>query len=93
MKRDDRQKLIFFLKIFSGWPGVIDPSDAVETTRHRKKIEKDGSYANAVKELVNTVEKCISQNNQIDLFEEYFYEEESEHFVENISTKTLMLFK
>jgi len=27
------------------------------------------------------------------LFEEYFVDEESEHFVENISIKTLMLFK
>jgi dynein intermediate chain 2, axonemal len=33
------------------------------------------------------------KNNQIDMFEEYFVNEESEHIVENISTKTLMLFK
>ncbi len=33
------------------------------------------------------------RNNQIDMFEEYFLNEESDHVVENISTKTLMLFK
>lgn len=33
------------------------------------------------------------KNNQIDMFEEYFVNEESDHIVENISTKTLMLFK
>lgn len=48
---------------------------------------------NAVKDLTQTIEKCIEQNNQIDLFEEYFVDEISEHLTENISTKTLMLFK
>ena len=47
----------------------------------------------AVKDLATIVEKCIEQNNQIDLFEEYFINEESEHLTENITTKTLMLFK
>jgi hypothetical protein len=33
------------------------------------------------------------RNNQIDMFQEYFIGEESDHVVENISTKTLMLLK
>ena len=47
----------------------------------------------AVKDLAINIEKCIEQNNQIDLFEEYFVDEISEHLTENITTKTLMLFK
>ena len=43
--------------------------------------------------MTENVEVCLEQNNQIDLFEEYFLDETSEHFVENITTKTLMLFK
>jgi dynein intermediate chain 2 len=33
------------------------------------------------------------QNNEIDLFEEYFSGEQPEHLSENISTKTMMIFK
>lgn len=64
-----------------------------DQTKYRRRFEKDAAFAIAVKELSTTVEKCILQNNQIDLFEEYFLDEESEHQVENLSTKTLMLFK
>lgn len=76
-----------------GWPAGVDPTEPQETAKHKKKIEKDASFAVAVKELSGHIEKCIYQNNQIDLFEEYFLDEESEHQVENLSTKTLMLFK
>ena len=56
-------------------------------------MEREVPFTTAVKDLAVIVEKCIEQNNQIDLFEEYFINEESEHLTENISTKTLMLFK
>ena len=71
----------------------MDPTEPFETNKWRKKAEKDPVYMTSVKDLVGTAEKCISQNNQIDLFEEYFLNEESELFHENLSTKTLMLFK
>ena len=56
-------------------------------------MEREVPFTTAVKDLAVIVEKCIEQNNQIDLFEEYFINEESEHLTENISTKTLMFFK
>ena len=46
-----------------------------------------------MRELVTESEKCIRQNNEIDLFEEYFAGEQPDHQAEQISTKTLMLFK
>ena len=46
-----------------------------------------------VKDLALNFDKCIKQINQIDPFEEYFIDEISEHFTDNITTKTLMLFK
>jgi dynein intermediate chain 2 len=46
-----------------------------------------------VKALCEIAERTMLKNNQIDMFEEYFVNEESDHVVENISTKTLMLFK
>ena len=77
----------------SGWPIYIDPTESVETLRWRKKVEREVPFTTAVKDLAVIVEKCIEQNNQIDLFEEYFINEESEHLTENITTKTLLLFK
>ena len=58
-----------------------------------KKIDKDQNFAAQVKALCEVAERCMLQNKQIDMFEEYFQDEESEHVVENISTKTLMLLK
>ncbi|MFO0131454.1 MAG: hypothetical protein ACK52J_02675 [bacterium] len=84
-------KEVLILKI--GWPAGIDPTEPVETIRWRKKVEREVPFMTAVKDLTSTIEKCIEQNNQIDLFEEYFVDEISEHLTENITTKTLMLFK
>ena len=58
-----------------------------------KKIDKDQSFAAQVKSLCEIAERCMLKNNQIDMFEEYFKDEESEHIVESLSTKTLMLLK
>ena len=58
-----------------------------------KKVDKDQSFATQVKALCEVAERCMLKNNQIDMFEEYFKDEESDHIVENISTKTLMLLK
>ncbi|CAD8107748.1 unnamed protein product [Paramecium sonneborni] len=73
-----------------GWPTGIDPMEQQDQNKYRRGFEKDAAFAVAVKELCNTVEKCILQNNQIDLFEEYFLDEESEHQVENLSTKLIL---
>lgn len=58
-----------------------------------KKVDKDQIFAAQVKSLCELAEKCMLKNNQIDMYEEYFVNEESEHIVENISLKTQMLFK
>lgn len=58
-----------------------------------KKIDKDQGFASQVKHLCEIAEKILFKNKQIDMFEEYFMNEESEHVIENISTKTLMILK
>ena len=55
--------------------------------------ETNLGYALATKDLVQNAEKSIKQNNEIDLFEEYFEGEQPEHLSENINTKTVMIFK
>ena len=47
----------------------------------------------SVKEATSVAENCVLQNNQIDLFEEYFDGEQPDQTVENVNSKTLMLFK
>jgi dynein intermediate chain 2, axonemal len=76
-----------------GWPEAIDPTEPQQYARFMKKIDKDQGFAAQVKGLCEVAERCMLKNNQIDMFEEYFVNEESDHIVENISTKTLMLFK
>ena len=76
-----------------GWPETIDLTEPQQYTRFMKKIDKDQNFAQQVKSLCEVAERCMLKNKQIDMFEEYFVNEESDHVVENISTKTLMLFK
>lgn len=43
--------------------------------------------------MISVVEKILSQNQEIDMYEEYFEGEEPENNMENINVKTLKLFK
>jgi dynein intermediate chain 2 len=81
--------------IIGGWPKEYDPTEPLEIAKYQKKLMRDPllSYANATRDLVTNAEKSIKQNNEIDLFEEYFAGEQPEHLSENISTKTVMIFK
>ena len=60
-----------------------------------RKLNKDPSFgfSQATKDLVGGAIRCIKQNNQLDVFEEYFEGEEPEFMSEPISTKTVMIFK
>ena len=73
----------------------MDPTEPNDQAKYEKKLFRDPSYgfAQATKEMCQGATKCILQNNEIDLFEEYFAGEQPEHLSESISTKTLMIFK
>lgn len=57
-----------------GWPANIDPTEAVDVQRYEKNLYRDTTlgFSNATKDMVQSASDCIRQNNQIDLFEEYF---------------------
>ena len=76
-----------------GWPKEIDYQEPNETGKWRKKLDRDQGFASSVIEVVGAAESCVLQNNQIDLFEDYFSGETADQTVENVNTKTLMLFK
>lgn len=73
----------------------MDYTDEQHVQRYTKKLNRDPTlgFASATRDLTRTAERCIKQNNEIDLFEEYFASEKAEHMSEEISTKTLMIFK
>ncbi len=55
-----------------GWPRDINPQEADQTARFRKKVEKDDAYTTALLNLGQTMEHYIKQNNAINIYEEYF---------------------
>merc|ERR1711907_34771 len=76
-----------------GWPDGLDCTDAEQTARFRKRVEKEEEYVNAVKTMANTVEHCLKQNNAIDIYEEYFANSTVEHSTEPPSARNLTVFK
>jgi dynein intermediate chain 2 len=76
-----------------GWPKEIDATEAQDTLKWRKRLEKDPTFTQAVKQLTKQTIACLEQNNTIDLFEHYFHGEEPEHLPENLTMKTIALFK
>ena len=76
-----------------GWPKDIDCAEKEQTTRYRKKVEKDEEYIRQVKALGEGVEHSIMQNSAIDIYQEYFAGEYADHSSEPPSAKTLSVFK
>jgi len=81
------------LHVEGGWPKEVDFTEAQDTMKWRKRLEKDPSFVAAVKQLTKQTIMCLEQNNTIDLFEHYFHGEEPEHLPENLTMKTVALFK
>jgi dynein intermediate chain 2 len=83
------------LRLPVGWPKELDYTEPLDVAKYQKRMlrEVNLGFALATKDLVQNAEKSIKQNNEIDLFEEYFEGEQPEHLSENINTKTVMIFK
>ncbi|XP_026312558.1 dynein intermediate chain 2, axonemal [Piliocolobus tephrosceles] len=77
-----------------GWPKDVNPLELEQTIRFRKKVEKDENYVNAIMQLGSIMEHCIKQNNAIDIYEEYFNDEEAVEVMEEApSAKTINVFR
>ncbi|XP_018423722.1 PREDICTED: dynein intermediate chain 2, axonemal [Nanorana parkeri] len=77
-----------------GWPKDINPQELEQTSRYRKKLEKDDHYIATITQLGSVMEHCIKQNNAINIYEEYFEEEEEvEGMDEAPSAKTINVFR
>ncbi|XP_047239768.1 dynein axonemal intermediate chain 2 isoform X5 [Girardinichthys multiradiatus] len=77
-----------------GWPKDINPKDVEQTIRFRKKVEKEENYINCLQHLGSVMEHCIKQNNAIDIYQQYFEEdEELEESSELPSAKTINILR
>ncbi|XP_037666008.1 dynein intermediate chain 2, axonemal isoform X2 [Choloepus didactylus] len=77
-----------------GWPKDVNPLELEQTIRFRKKVEKDENYINAVVQLGSVMEHCIKQNNAIDIYEEYFDDDDAVEVTDEApSAKTINVFR
>uniref|UniRef100_A0A8K9X0J5 Dynein, axonemal, intermediate chain 2b n=1 Tax=Oncorhynchus mykiss TaxID=8022 RepID=A0A8K9X0J5_ONCMY len=77
-----------------GWPKDVNPQEMEQTIRFRKKVEKDEHYFSTIMQLGSNMEHCIKQNNAINIYQEYFEEEEVvEESEEQPSAKTINVFR
>ena len=78
-----------------GWPKEYDYQEPNEINKYMRKLTKDPAmcFMQATKDLIQGASRCVEQNNEIDLFEEYFAGEDPEFMSEPITTKTVMIFK
>ncbi|CCW70602.1 unnamed protein product [Phytomonas sp. Hart1] len=57
----------------AGWPNTVDPTEFEEKMKYCKKVEREEGYLSSCMRLVDQcIEKCIKQNDAIDIYGEYF---------------------
>lgn len=76
-----------------GWPKDICLSDPEQTTRYRRKIEKDEMFINQVMGLTKPMEHCIYQNNAINIYETFFEDLEPAPLLDPCSSRTLNVYR
>jgi dynein intermediate chain 2 len=75
------------------WPPEVKTNEFADRQRLLRRIKSDTDYQQALVSLVKTAEGAIAQNNTIDVFEDYFREDEFEFESEPPSCKTIGVFK
>ncbi len=76
-----------------GWPKDVDFTEQSDVKRFRKKVEKDEDYQYSMKSLFPMVQKCMKQNNTVNIYEEYFEKQETDHSSEPPLAKGLAVFR
>lgn len=75
------------------WPPEVKTNEFADRQRLLRRIKSDTEYQSAFVNLIKTAETAISQNNTIDVYEDYFKEDEFEFEHEPPSCKTIGVFK
>jgi len=61
--------------------------------RYLRKQQNDPDFDPTVTELAKTIGTCVSQNNALDMYEEYFEGIETDHSMEPPTARTLTVFR
>jgi len=76
-----------------GWPKEIDAKEPQETTKWRKRLEKDPHLTASLPVICKSMKEILDQNRVIDMFQEYFAGEVSDLDTEAFDCSTVGLFK
>lgn len=76
-----------------GWPRDISADDAEQIARYKKKTERDDAYIDSVEHMARQIETVMRSNNVIDVFEDYFQDDESDLLYGKVSAKTCAPYK
>lgn len=79
-----------------GWPNAVDPEEFEEKIKYCKKVEREEAYLSSCTKLVEqTLDKCVKQNNSIDIYGDYFLENppDEDEALGPPSAKTISVFK
>jgi dynein intermediate chain 2 len=79
--------------IDGAWPAEVKTTEFKDRDRLLRRIKNEAGYQSAVMNLIKTAEVAISQNNTIDLFEDYFQQVEQEYATEPPACKTVAVFR
>ena len=76
-----------------GWPKEVDHTDPDQASRYRKNVERDEEFLSVTQGLVKGVEWAVKQNNTLNIYEDYFPEEDRATSWPECSVKTVAIYK
>ncbi|XP_076680481.1 dynein intermediate chain 3, ciliary-like [Andrena cerasifolii] len=60
------------LHMEGGWPKEINPTDAENVLRYRRRVERNDSWVLTMRELMPPMEHSVMQNNAVNIYQNYF---------------------
>jgi len=81
------------LHVEGGWPKEIEYSEAQETNKWRRRLDKDPAFTGICRSLCSDVTTYLDQNRTIDMFEDYFHGENVSHQMQTMHASTVAVFK
>ncbi len=71
----------------------MDPADEEQTTRYRRKVQKDEDFLARTAALTATLEQVVRLNSAVDVFETYFEEPDETTEYARASVASVAVFK
>ena len=72
---------------------MVDPTDEEQTTRYRRKIQKDEDFLQRTAALTATLEDLVRLNSAVNVFETYFDEPDETTDYKRAAVATMAVFK